>query len=170
MITFMINDAELDFEHSLVSLSEWESEFEKPFYPPNKNEERTEEELLRYFELMFIGSREHQPLVQLLTPDQHLLLVRYIAKSRTATTVREVQRNRGVKENITSELIYYWMVAFAIPFKPTDEWHLNRLLTLVKVCSAKQAPPSKSKQSKASLAQSMRAENELRRKQLGTSG
>lgn len=170
MITFDVNNTKLDFEHSLVSLSEWESEFEKPFYASRKDETKTQEELLRYFEHMLIFPKESIHLVQLLSEDQQLLLVQYISKSRTATTIREIQQHRGPRENVTSELIYYWLVAFRIPFKPTEEWHLNRLLTLVRVCSAKQAPPSKSRQSKASVAQSMRDINEQRRKQLGTTG
>lgn len=170
MITFEVNGTRLNFEHSLVSLSEWEAEFEKPFYSPRKDETKTEEELLRYFEYMLVGSDENRHLIQLLNQDQQLLLVQYISKTRTATTIRETQRSRGPKENITSELIYYWMVSFKIPFKPADEWHLNRLLTLIRVCSVKQAPPPKTRQSKASLAQSMREINEQRRRQMGTTG
>lgn len=168
MITLNVNGTELDFEHSLVSLSEWEAEFEKLFYSPT-GDNRTSEELFRYFELMFVGPKDQRHLVQILSDEQQLLLVQYITKARTATKIREI-KSRGPKENISSELIYYWLVAFGIPFKPTDEWHLNRLLTLVKVCSAKQAPPQKSRQSKAQMAMSMREINEQRRKQLGTTG
>lgn len=170
MITFDVNGTELDFEHSLVSLSEWEAEFEKPFYPTTANDTKTEEELQRYFELMYVGSRENLHLIQLLTDDQKLLLVQYMAKSRTGTTIREIQKKRGPKENVTSELIYYWMVAFQIPFKPTEEWHLNRVLTLIKVCSFKQSPPPKTKKDRSQLAMSMRELNEQRRQQMGTRG
>lgn len=170
MITLIVNDTELDFEHSLVSLSEWEAEFEKPFYPHKPDDEKTESELQKYFECMYVGPREHRHMINMLSNDDQLVLARYISKSRTATTIREIQRKPGPKENITSELIYYWMVSFQIPFKPAEEWHLNRLLMLIRVCSAKQAPPQKSAKSKRSLAQEMREANELRRKQLGTKG
>lgn len=170
MITFYVDKTELNFEHSLVSLSNWEAEYERPWYS-NKKEDRTDEEIRRYFELMYIGPKKHRHLVQLLTHDEQLALIQYISKPRTATTVREIQNRRGgSRENVTSELIYYWLVAFKIPFSPTETWHLNRLLMLVKVCSAKQAPAQKSRQSKAQLAQSMREINERRRNELGTTG
>lgn len=170
MITVIVNDTELDFEHSLVSLSDWEAEFEKPFYPHKDDEHKTNEELLRYFEFMYIGPREHRSLVSQMNDEQQMAVVQYIMQSRTATTIREVQQSRNSRENVTSELIYYWLVALQIPFKPTDEWHLNRLMMLVKVVSAKQAPPKKDRRSRAERAQSMRDINEQRRRQLGTRG
>lgn len=171
MITISVNDISLDFEHSLVSLSDWEAHYEKAFYLPKitDDETRTEEEMMKYFEFMLLD-RSHRHLIQLLSQDQQLILAEYLNKARTATTVREIQKSRGASDNITSELVYYWLVTFKIPFKPTDEWHLNRLLMLVRVCSAKQAPPPKGRQSRAKLAQNMREINEQRRAATGSSG
>lgn len=170
MITLKINEKELQFEHSLVSLSDWEAEFEKPFFSPT-NEPKTDDEFLKYFEYMLVGSRKHRHLLLLMSYEQKLILVNYIGEKRTATTVKEIQQKPGKSENVTSELIYYWLVAFKIPFKPTDEWHLNRLLMLVKVCSAKQAPPQKmTRQNKAQLAMSMRELNEKRLAERNTTG
>jgi hypothetical protein len=171
VITLTVQEVKLNFEHSLVSLSEWEAEYEKPFFTPMKGEEeKTEAELLKYFEFMLVGCEEHRHLIQLLTPEQQLRLANYINKPRTATTIREIQQARGPRENPTSELIYYWMVSFKIPFQPTETWHLNRLLMLVRVCGVKQAPPPKGRQNRAKLAQSMREINEQRRQKYGTSG
>jgi hypothetical protein len=172
VITLTVQETELNFEHSLVSLSNWEAEYEKPFFTPNKEEEtKTSEQLLKYFEFMLVGeSKKNRHLIQLLTHDQQLRLTHYMQKSRTATTVREIQTVRGPRENPTSELIYYWMVAFKIPFQPTEEWHLNRLLMLIRVCGIKQAPPPKGLKNRAKLAQSMREINEQRRQKYGTSG
>ena len=169
MITLTVNDTELNFEHSLVSLSEWESEHEKPFFSPV--DERTQDELFRYFEFMLVTPKQKIHLVRLLDQDQQLALVSHMNRSRTATTIKEIQQKVGNRENVTSELIYYWLIAFKIPFEPTDGWHLNRLLTLVKVCGAKQAPPAKqTRQSQVKAAQSMRELNEQRRREMGTSG
>lgn len=170
MITLEVNGKKLSFEHSLTSLSEWEAYFNKPFYPPKKDEKRTEDELHKYFEFMYIGPRKHIHLVQLLDVDQQLAMLNYVMSEQTATTIREIQKKQSVHENITSELIYYWLVALQIPFKPTDEWHLNRLITLVRVCSAKQAPPPKGGKNKRQLAESYRELNERRRRELKTSG
>lgn len=170
MITLTINGQELQFEHSLLSLSDWEAEFEKPFFSPTE-EIKTDAETLRYFELMVVRPKKKRHLVRLLDIEQMTALTQHINKARTATTVKEIQQKTGPRENVTSELIYYWLVAFRIPFKPTDEWHLNRLLTLVKVCGAKQAPPQKqTRQGRAKLVQSMREINEKRLRERGTSG
>lgn len=171
MITLNVTDVDLEFEHSLVSLSKWEEHYEKPFYNPNKQESRPVEEWDKYFEFMFIGPKEYSHLVLILTDEDKIRLVQYIQKKSTATTINQIQKQSGPKENPTSELIYYWLVAFRIPFRPTETWHLNRLLTLVEVCSAKQAPPpKKGRRDQAKLAQSMREINEQRRRELGTSG
>ena len=171
MITLTVTDIELKFEHSLVSLSDWEADFEKPFYSPKKEDEMDNDEMLSYFEYMLVSPKKKIHLVRLLDEDQRLQLAHYINKSRTATTVREIQQKKGPSENVTSELIYYWLVAFKIPFKPTDEWHLNRLLMLVKVCGAKNAPPQKqTRQGTANRIQAMRELNEQRRRERGTKG
>lgn len=161
-------DTELPFEHSLVSLSEWEAEHEKPFYPRTPEDKLSEKEMIRYFELMYRGPRKHFDLIQLFGGDEYLELVEYINSPRTATIVREVQSKAGPKEHITSELMYYWLVAFKIPFKPTDEWHINRLLTLVRVCGVKQDTPKKRKDHE--IARDFRAENARRRALYGTKG
>ena len=171
MISLNVLDKELQFEHSLVSLSDWEAEYEKPFFSPDPIATLTNEEMLRYFELMLVRPKKLIHLVPILSEDQLNDLSRYIGQSRTATTVREIQSKTGKSENVTSELIYYWLVMFKIPFEPTDKWHLNRLLMLVKVCGAKQAPAQKqTRQSQAQRVASMREENERRKRELGTRG
>lgn len=171
MISLTVNEKELTFEHSLASLSEWESEHEKPFFPPNDKDQKTLDEMISYFEAMLVSSRKNIHLVSLLDDEQLLELSEYIQRGRTATTVREIQEKTGKKENVTSELIYYWLVAFKIPFEPTDKWHLNRLLTLVRVCSIKNAPAKKpTRASRAQQVQSMRSLNEQRLREMGTRG
>lgn len=180
MITLTVNDTKLHFEHSLVSLSEWEAEYEKAFYPPSNltkekqaEAEKTVDQMLRYFELMLVRPKNKIHLVQMLTHEQKMALARYIAQDRTATTVRQLQHTRGPSENVTSELIYYWFVAFKIPFDPTESWHLNRALTLVKICSLKNAPEKSRRRSakeKQQQVASMREINERRLAAMGTKG
>lgn len=171
MLNLIIGSHELSFEHSLVSLSEWEANHEKPFYVSTPSVERTEEEWLSYFECMYIGKKKHRDLVRLVDAEQMLVLANYINAPRTATIVRESKTRPGPKENVTSELIYYWLTAFKIPFQPTETWHLNRLLQLVKVCGAKNAPAGKkTPQDRAKAAMTMREENERRRAATGSKG
>ena len=167
MLRIQVQGTELEFEHSLVSLSKWESIHEKPFFSWREDETKTVEEMLNYFEQMLISPANCRELVQHLTPEDHMTLVEYINSSRTATVVRELQEQKGPKENVTSELIYYWMVTFNIPFE-AETWHLNRLMTLVRICGVKNSKPQKQPTTKT--VQDMRAMNEARRKALGTSG
>lgn len=169
MISIEVANVELRFEHSLVSLSEWEAEYEKLFF--SEKEEKSEDEIMRYFEMMVVSPKKKSHLVYALSDEQKIELFEYIRKSRTATTVKEIQSKTGKTEAVSSELIYYWFVAFRIPFRPTETWHLNRALTLVRVCSIKNAPPKKhNRTTRAQAAQDMRALNERRREMMGTKG
>lgn len=136
----------LQLEHSLVSLSKWESKWKKPFLSQNKKEPRTKEESLDYIRCMTI-TQNVDPLVYAVI-DNHPEIVKqindYINDSRTATwfSQKEGEAKATSREVITSELIYYWMVSLQIPFE-CQKWHLNRLLTLIKVCNIKNQPAKK---------------------------
>ena len=92
----------------------------------------------------------------------------YISDSMTATTFGKEDKSPNNSERITSELIYYWMIASNIPFEPCQNWHLNRLITLIRVCSIKNTPPKK--RSKRDIMSRNAALNAARRKQLNTKG
>lgn len=167
MLSLEVQGTKLEFEHSLVSLSKWESIHEKPFFSWRKDDTKTQEEMISYFEEMLISPADRTDLVSLLTPQQQVAVVEYINSERTATTVREVQQKPGPKENVTSELIYYWMISFEIDWE-AQHWHLNRLMTLIRICSVKNSKPQK--QPASSTAAKYREMNEARKKKLGTSG
>ena len=156
----------LQLEHSLVSLSKWESKWGKSYI---SKEEKTREETIDYIKCMTITQNVKPEVYSRLTNANIMEINRYINAPMTATTFSNDQDKKGKLngERITSELIYYWMVALNIPFE-CQKWHLNRLITLIKVCSIKNQPPKKI--GKKETASRYAALNAARRRQLNTRG
>lgn len=155
----------LQLEHSLISLSRWESKWHKPFY---SKEPMTSEETLDYIRCMTLSPKNLGAEVYLrLTQENVDEILAYIHDSMTATTFRNDENRSIGREIITSELIYYWMIALQIPVE-FEKWHLNRLITLIRVCEIKNTPPKK--RSREEILRHNAALNAARRKQLGTKG
>lgn len=154
----------LTLEHSLVSLSKWESNHCKPFLT---GDEKTNEEILDYIKCMTLTQNVDPNVYKSLSNENIDKINKYINDPHTATTVKENPNAPKGREIITSELIYYWMIALQIPFE-CQKWHLNRLLMLIKVCNIKNTPPQKMTQRQ--LMSRNAALNAARRKQLNSRG
>ena len=155
----------LSFEHSLVSISKWEQEHEKPFYG---REPKTEEETASYVKYMLLTEDPPTNFFERLTVPQYQKIANYINAKGTATTFGPEPDQKGRGETITSELVYFWLVQFNIPFHPTETWHINRLMTLVKIAGIKNSKPKK--MSAQQRAEQFRALNEQRRRETGSAG
>ena len=154
----------LQLEHSLIAISKWESKWHKPFLV---KEQKTREETLDYIKCMTITQNVDPNVYNRLTQDNIDEINAYIDDPMTATTFSDEQNGKPSREIITSELIDYWMIANNIPVE-YRKWHLNRLITLIKICSIKNAPPKK--QSKQDILRRNAALNAERRKRLNSKG
>lgn len=154
----------LQLEHSLVSISKWESKWCRPFL---SNKAMTIEETVDYVKCMTLTQNVNPEVYNHLT-SEHIDQVRdYISAPMTATTITEDKQNKSKGEVVTAELIYYWMIALQIPFD-CRKWHLNQLLTLIKVCNIKNQPPKK--RSKRDIMSRNTALNAARKRQMNTRG
>lgn len=154
----------LTLEHSLISLSKWEAKYERPFLG-DKNQ--TLEETLDYIKFMTVTRNVDDSVYNRLTRENSVAIANYIAASNTATTFNSFDEKPSSREVITSEIIYYWMVALSIPFE-CEKWHINRLLTLIRVINEKNKPEKKI--DRQTLLARQRELNEARKKKLNTKG
>lgn len=155
----------LTLEHSLVSLSKWESKWRKPFF---SNKEKTREETIDYIKCMTVTPNVNPEVYERLSNDNIEQIKEYIEDPMTATWFPNQKKGRGgTGEQVTSELIYYWMIALNIPHE-YEKWHLNRLLTLIQVCNIKNQPSKK--MGRKAIASQNAALNNARRQKFNTKG
>lgn len=155
-----------ELEHSLVSLSKWESEFQRPFLAQG---DKSSEEILAYLKYMMVTPGIDPDVLLRLSKKEIDQIQAYIDSSQSATTFGSMPERRGLGETITAELIYYWMVAFTIPWE-AQYWHLNRLFALIRICNIKNSDPKKQQRNTREAAEERRRLNEQRRKELNSKG
>lgn len=160
---------DLMLEHSLVAVSEWESKYHKSFIDSDK----TPEEMLDYFYMMIVGERPSVSILHFLSQDQVKQIMDYINDPMTATTISKEEedeindKTKHKNKFTTSEEIYSWMCAQQIPFE-CQYWHLNRLITLIKLCAINNKPKDKKKKKMTSSDLALRrARMEAARKKYG---
>lgn len=157
-------ETKLTLEHSLVSISKWEAKWHKPFLT---NEKKNHEESVDYIRCMTLTQNVDPNVYKNLPAWVFKEVSEYIEAPMTATTFSKVPGQAPSREIITSEIIYYWMIALNIPFE-CQKWHLARLLTLIKVCDIKNQP--KKKMSKSEIMARNRQLNAARRSSMNSRG
>lgn len=161
-----VPEKKIRLEHSLVSISKWESKWKKPFLKPNYV--FAEEEFLDYIRCMTITQNVPVDVYKWMDRSEMKAVKDYINEERTATKFNDLNKqNKRTRQIVTSELIYYWMTAYNIPIE-CQCWHLSRLLTLIRICSIKNSPGKK--MSKNDIINQNRHLNEERKKLLGSRG
>lgn len=160
-------ETKLQLEHSLISISKWESKFHVPFLDDKRK--MTSEETMYYIKCMTLTQNVPDYIYELLTQEDIDKIVAYIEDPMTASWFSDDKKGGPPRrrEILTSEVLYYDMVALQIPFQ-CEKWHLNRLITLIKVCNAKNNP--KKKRSTNQLIKDYKALNDARRRASGSKG
>ena len=153
----------LKLEHSLISLSKWESRWHKPYLKPDPN--RSVAETMDYIRCMSLTPVDLQTVSRLSSKDYETIQA-YVNEQSTATTVKHVGGKKNT-QTVTSELIYAWMTELRIPWE-AQKWHLSRLMTLIDVMNERQKPAQK--MSKAQTAKQNAAINAARRARYNTRG
>ena len=160
----IVNKTTLKLEHSLVSISKWESKWKKPFLG---KEQKTQEESTDYIKCMTI-TQNVDPFIYSVIPSSEInKITEYINDPMTATTFNNKQKAPKKNTVITAEIVYYWMTELNIPFS-CEKWHFNRLLTLIEVCNVKKTPPKK--MNKRDILSRNAALNAARRQATGSTG
>lgn len=155
----------LQLEHSLVSVSKWEQKWKKPFLVEG---EKTIEETRDYIKCMTLTKNVDPDIYLFLTQENINSVKAYIDDPMTATWFHDEDGKGKINgEQITSELIYYWMTVFRIPSE-YQKWHFNRLVTLIKICDIKNRPDKK--MSRDETVRSYAELNAARKKKLNTKG
>lgn len=126
-------------EHSLVSLSRWESKWKESFL---SNKKKTREQSLDYIRFMSTSGVLDDETLSMFGPKEMATINEYIEDKMTATTIKRRGPAPHSRDIITAEVIYWWMIQYGIPME-CEKWHLNRLLTLIEVCSVKSGPQQK---------------------------
>ena len=153
----------LRLEHSLLSISQWESIWHISFF----DSEKTEEQTMSYIKCMTLTKDVKDAVYRHLTFDNIKEINDYIRDPMTATTIRETPGGHNSTEFVTSELVYYWMISYNIPVE-FERWHINRLIMLIRVCSEKQKPQKK--MSRREILERNRALNAARRAKYNSKG
>lgn len=153
----------IQLEHSLLAISKWESKWKKPFM---STEQKTEEEFRDYVRCMTINRNVDPNVYYKLTAADYRKIDNYIHDPMTATVFGNVRKERPSHKQVTSELIYFWMCQAQIPFE-AEKWHLNRLMTLIRIYSVENNPK---KMSKNDIYKNNRAINEARKAKYNSRG
>lgn len=168
-----VKESKLQMEHSLLSIRKWEQKWHVRFIRRDNEERLTKEQTLDYLRCMTLNKNIDNNVYKFIPKEEYQKIEAYINNPMTATTISKnlendpVSKAKASREGISAELIYYWMFSLGIPLE-CERWHLNTLITLIKVFNIKNGKPKKVNKQQA--ARDRRIENERRKKLLNTTG
>lgn len=160
-------ETKLQIEHSLISLKKWEQKWHKPFLA---TKDKTHEEIKSYVQCMTLNHGVDPNVYDWISNSQFEEIIKYIEDKMTATWFKDdalIGAQKNSREIVTAEIIYYWMIALNIPVE-FQKWHLNQLLTLIKVVSIKNGKEKKMDKKQAAMERA--ALNAKRRAEFNSKG
>lgn len=160
-------DKTIVIEHSLLSISKWESKWHK-IYLDDKLK-MSHEETLDYIRCMTLTQNVDPNYYRLVDNSTLSEIQEYMNNPYSATFFNEIPNGHSTKrsEKISSEVLYYYMFKLGIP-KDCEKWHINRLQNLIRIFSIKDAPDQK--MNKRQTSDYYRKLNAQRRAQFKTKG
>jgi len=152
-----VKETTLQLEHSLISLKKWEQKYHIPFLDDDNN--KTSEQWIYYIECMNMTQNVDPNVFRYMSVENIKKVTEYIKDPMTATwfTDTKEQGNKKKKEVITAEIIYYWMIELNVPIQ-FEKWHLNQLLTLIRVINVKHDNTKMGKKEQAMQRSSLNAQ------------
>lgn len=164
------HETTIQLEHSLISLQKWESKWHVPFLYDKT--QKTFEQTIDYIRCMCVTPNVKEDVFYCIPPSEMQRISEYIHDPMTATWFRDDKKNQDPlnkpkKEIVTAEIIYYWMITLNIPSE-YKKWHLNQLLTLIRVINVKNTPQKK--RPRREILEEYKAINEENKKKFNTKG
>lgn len=163
-VSVPVEEVTLHLEHSLVSLSKWESKWHKAFL---SRREKTDEETLDYIKCMTLDDNIPDEVYYRLTKENIDSINKYIEDPMSAVRYTDPPGGPHNNGGTTYETLYYMMFSNGIPI----EWetrHLNSLISLIKMFALKNSP--KKKMSPSEIASRHAAINAANRARFNTKG
>lgn len=136
-----VKEQTLTLEYSLVNVSKWESRWQKIFLSP---EEKTEEQKRDFVYCMICNENTDPNVIYAFTEEDFKKVDRYISTSQSAAIIPEEKTNEPKSnELLSTDLIYYYLAQMQVPYIPTQDWHLSRVMSLIRIGSFKNKPEKK---------------------------
>lgn len=146
-------------EHSLSSISKWEGKWHKPYL--DQDTPKSYEETVDYIRCMCLNPDELEDIHYTILARFHMNEIEdYKLNPMTATRISNSKPKGQQTEIVTAEVIYYWMFSQQIPLE-CENWHFNKLMTLIRVFNIKNGKPEK--MSKREIFERNRALNKARK-------
>ena len=132
-----VAEQDVELEHCLLAIARWESKWKTPFFVDHLSAEQWTD----YIGFMALDVPDFR-FAYSLSNEQIKEVIDYIQTPQTATWFSEENKS-GKKEQLTTELVYYYMAQVPLPFELCERWHFSRLMSILRIAGIKSQPEKK---------------------------